>query len=413
MTMSEDNQHRKYLLLVGDGMADYPMPELDGRTVLQLADTPNMDRIAAGTLGLVKTIPQGMDPGSDVASLSLLGYDPRLFHTGRAPLEAASLGVSLAKADVAFRMNLVTLEKRSDNEIIMVSHSSGDITKEEGNRIVESLRRELDLAGKQIYPGVAYRHLLVWEDGPEEAHTIPPHDVLGQNMASYLLGDDKNPIPALIRSSWGILERHPINAQRKRAGKKEANSIWLWGQGRAPALPRFRDRFNLTGGVISAVDLLKGIGIYAGFHPIHVEGATGFLDTNYQGKAEKAIESLEAYDFVFVHVEAPDEASHNGSIKEKLQAIQDFDQKVVGAILQGLRPFEDYRVMVVSDHLTPIVKRTHTSDPTPFAWASKAQLEGNPRDATFSEEAALESGLLFEKGYELITSFLFDSAPHP
>ena len=411
--MGKVNQHRKYVLLVGDGMADYPLAELDGRTPLQEAETPNMDRIAAGTLGLVKTIPHGMDPGSDVASLSLLGYDPLLFHTGRAPLEAASLGVPLTKKDVAFRMNLVTLEKRSDDEIIMVSHSSGDITKEEGNLVVGSLRQEMESPGRAIYPGVAYRHLLVWKGGPEEAPTIPPHDVLGQNMASYLHGADGNPIPALIRSSWGILDGHPINGQRRAAGKNEANSIWLWGQGKAPALPRFRDRFNLTGGVISAVDLLKGIGIYAGFHPIHVEGATGFLDTNYQGKAENALKGLEAYDFIFVHVEAPDEASHNGSIKDKLQAIQDFDEKVVGTILEGLRLFADYRVMVVSDHLTPIVKRTHTADPTPFAWASKARLEGGPSDASFSEVAAHESGLHFEKGYELITSFLFDSAPYP
>jgi 2,3-bisphosphoglycerate-independent phosphoglycerate mutase len=411
--MDNTKGYRKYILLVGDGMADYPLAELDGKTVLQVAKTPNMDRIAAGTLGLVKTIPDGMDPGSDVAALSLLGYDPSLYHTGRAPLEAASLGVSLAKNDVAFRMNLITLDKRSDDEIIMVSHSSGDITKDEGNQVVESLRHELESPGKAIYPGVAYRHLLVWKDGPEEVQTIPPHDVLGQNMASYLRDDNGNPIPAIIRSSWEILEGHPVNGQRRSAGKKEANSIWLWGQGRAPDLPRFLDLFNLSGGVISAVDLLKGIGIYAGFHPIHVEGATGFLDTNYRGKAENALKGLETLDLVFVHVEAPDEASHNGSIEEKRQAIEDFDEKVVGTILEGLSSFADYRIMAVSDHLTPIVKRTHTADPTPFAWASKAQLERNQSVARFSEEAACESGLHFEKGYELITSFLSDNIPHP
>lgn len=304
-------------------------------------------------------------------------------------------------------MNLVTLDLRSDNETIMISHSAGDISTEESVKIVEDLKEELDLPGIEIYQGVAYRHLLLWENGPENALTIPPHDVLDQNMAPYLNHSSGDPIPELIRRSWGIMKDHPINMERRRAGLYEANSIWLWGQGKAPKLPLFSDRYGLNGGVISAVDLLKGIGVYVGFIPIHVEGATGYLNTNYQGKAEAALKGLSSLDFIFLHVEAPDEASHNGNYKEKIQAIENFDREVVGTVLEGLKDLEEYRIMVVSDHLTPISKRTHTSEPTPFAWASKKELEYMPKGPVFTEDAARGSGLMFDVGYELIDSFLF------
>ena len=397
---------RKYVLLVGDGMADYPLPELGGKTPLEAADTPHMDRIAACRVGLVRTIPDGMEPGSDIANLSLLGFDPGRYHTGRAPLEAASMGIGLESHQVAFRMNLVTLDHRSDNEILMVSHSSGDITTGEAIKIVETIIEEIKIPGIAIYPGVAYRHLFVWENGPEDVLTIPPHDVLDQNMAHYLNHSSDNPVPGLIRNSWQVLKRHPINVERRGAGLKEANSIWLWGQGKAPKLPLFRDKYGLKGGVISAVDLLKGIGVYAGLRAIHVDGATGYLDTNYRGKAEGALKGLEDLDFIFLHVEAPDEAGHHGNYREKIEAIENFDQKVVGIVLKGLRDYEDYRIMVVSDHLTPISKRTHTDEPTPFAWASKKELESDTKGPPFTEASAGKTGLIFEKGDGLIIQFL-------
>ena len=397
----------KFVILVGDGMADYPLKELNGKTPLETASTPNMDQIAGCRIGLAKTIPDSMEPGSDIANLSLLGYDPARYHTGRAPLEAASMKVKLLPSDVAFRMNLVTLDRRSDQEIIMVSNTSGDISTAEAAEIIRSLNQEIQIPGVAMYPGVAYRHLLVWRDGPEKASTIPPHDVLGQNLAPYLNHTSGNPILNLTTRSWKILKKHPMNKERKKRGLHEANSIWLWGQGKAPTLPSFQDKYGLRGSVISAVDLLKGIGIYAGLSPIYVEGATGYIDTNYRGKADAAIESLEDMDFVFVHVEAPDEAGHHGDFREKIQAIENFDQKIVGPVLEGLNKFNDYRIMVVSDHFTPIEKRTHTREPTPFAWGSKKELRTNPHRFIFSEADAKRSGTLFEKGHGLLDTFLF------
>ncbi|MBN2032583.1 MAG: cofactor-independent phosphoglycerate mutase [Deltaproteobacteria bacterium] len=396
----------KYIVLIGDGMADYPLDQLGGRTPLEAAPTPQMDRIAACRIGLVRTIPPGMEPGSDVANLSLLGYDPLVYHTRRAPFEAASMGVKLASDDVAFRMNLVTLEHRSDHEIIMISHSSGDISAQEAAQIVQHLKDHLRYPGIALHRGVGYRHLLVWEKGPEKVLTIPPHDVLGRNMAPYLNDCDQNPIPELIRISWPLLGNHPVNQRRRESGFREANSIWLWGQGKAPRIPQFIEKYSLSGRVISAVDLIRGIGIYAGFKPIYVEGATGYLDTNYRGKAEAAVEGLKDTDFLFLHVEAPDEAGHAGSWEEKIEAIHRFDQKVVGTVLDGLKQFEDYRVMVASDHLTPIVKRTHTADLTPFAWASKQELENNPKGPPFTEASAFKSGLIVDPGYKLMDHFI-------
>ena len=405
--LTSNHNKMKYILLVGDGMADYPLKELGGKTPLEIAETANMDRIAACRVGLVKTIPDGMEPGSDTANLSLLGYEPNIYHTGRAPLEAASMGVRLKPNHVAFRMNLVTLDRRSDKEIIMVSHSSGDISTGDAERIVESLKQGIKIPGITIYQGLAYRHLMVWENGPEDALTVPPHDVLDQNMAQYLNHTPDNPIPGLIRSSWEILKDHPVNRKRRREGLKEANSIWLWGQGKAPKLSPFKQRYGLNGGVICAVDLIKGIGIYAGFTPIIVKGATGYLDTNYLGKADAALKALETHEFVLLHVEAPDEAGHSGNYKEKIRAIEAFDERVVGTVLKGLGNYEAYRIMVVSDHLTPIAKKTHTPEPTPFAWASKKELESIPQGPPFTEASALKSGLIFDNGHELMPSFLF------
>ncbi len=387
-------------------MADYPLDELGGKTPLQVAATPHMDRIAACRLGLVRTIPDGMEPGSDTANLTLLGYDSKIYHTRRGPLEAASMGVALKANQVAFRMNLVSLDLRSEDEIIMLSHSSGDISSAEAEQVVESLKQEISTPEIAIYQGVAYRHLLVWDNGPEDILTIPPHDVLDQNMAKYLNQSSNNPVPSLIRSSWRILKDHPVNVERKGQGLREANSIWVWGQGRPPQFPLFKDKYGLEGVVICAVDLIRGIGIYAGFAPIRVEGATGYLNTNYLGKAEAALRALQNCDFVLLHVEAPDEAGHSGNTQEKIEAIEAFDEKVVGTILKGLEEFAPYRILVVSDHLTPITKKTHTSEPTPFAWASDKELESITEGPPFTEDSAQETELIFEKGHELMSSFL-------
>lgn len=398
---------RKYVFMVGDGMADYPIAELGGKTPLEAARTPNMDRIASFRIGLVRTIPEGMQPGSDVANLSLLGYRPAECVTGRGPLEAASMGVRLGPEDVAFRMNVVCLDFRPSGEIIMVSHSSGDISTPEGRELVAALKSALSRDGLSMYPGVAYRHLLVWRDGPAEAETIPPHDVLGRDMRDYLDPGRGDPVAQFIRSSWQVLRDHPVNVQRRLKGGKEANSAWLWGQGRAPRMASLKERFGISGGVISAVDLLKGIGVYAGLRPIYVEGATGYLDTNYLGKGRAAVEALREMDFVFVHVEAPDEASHSGSLQEKIRAIENFDSMVVGTVLEGVMDIPDCRVLVVSDHLTPLVKRTHSPEPTPFAWASSEELRRRQApERGFCEKTALGSGLFFEDQERFISSFL-------
>ncbi len=399
----------KYILLVGDGMGDYPLPELDGKTPLEAARTPNMDRIAACRIGLATTIPEGLEPGSDTANLSLMGYDPAVYHTGRGPFEAASMGIALGKNEVAFRMNLVTLDRKSDREIIMVSNSAGGISTEEAEVLVKDLKKRMILPGVHLYPGVAYRHLLVWDGGPENAATIPPHDVQDQNMAVYLNSQEDGGIVELTRRSWPFLEGHPVNVSREKKGLLQANSIWLWGQGKALKVPLFKELYGLSGGVISAVDLLKGIGVYAGLKVIPVEGATGYLDTNYLGKANEALKALNELDFMFVHVEAPDEASHEGSISKKIQAIEAFDEKVVGRVLEGLEQFEDYRIMVAADHFTPISIKTHSTDPTLFAWASRGELAAGGNGGGFAERFASDSGRHYQRGYELLPVFLGQS----
>ena len=399
----------KYIVLVGDGMGDYPVKELGGKTPLEAAHTPNMDKIASGHIGMARTIPEGMEPGSDVANLSLLGYDPRIYHTGRSPLEAASMGIKLQTHQIAFRLNLVTLDRQTDNKIIMKSHSSGDISTSEGQELIEFLKRELVKPDICLYPGVAYRHLLVWDDGPEKAKTLPPHDFLDQDLSAYLNDNSDRSVKDLIKRSWSLLENYPVNLKRQESGHKPANSIWLWGQGRAPQIPPFRELYGLQGGVISAVDLLRGIGVYAGLKPIIVEGATGYIDTNYIGKAEAALANLKTLDFIFLHVEAPDEAGHGGNPGEKVRAIEYFDEQVVGTILEGVKVFDDFKIMIVSDHLTPIEKRTHTDEPTPFAWINKEELSGaKTAKIGFTEQVARSSGLFFQEGYALLRAFLED-----
>ncbi len=314
----------KYVILVGDGMGDYPLEELAGRTVLQAADTPNLDNLARhGELGLARTIPPGMDPGSDIANLAIMGYDPARYHTGRAPLEAAALGVALGPKEVAFRCNLVTLRHEGDR-IFMEDYSAGHISSEEAREIIQVLDSALGREGRRFYPGVSYRHLLVWAEGESSWRTYPPHDWTGKEVGR-LMTADAAPLWDLMRASWPVLKDYEVNRRRLAANQKPATSIWLWGQGRPPQLPTLKERFDLSGAVISAVDLIRGIGKYAGLEPILVPGATGFLDTNYAGKVAAALSALKNKDLVFIHVEAPDEAGHSGQLKLKLQAFVVFD----------------------------------------------------------------------------------------
>jgi len=386
-------------------MGDYPIKELGNKTPLEVADTPNMDLIASHKMGMVQTIPPGMEPGSDVANLCILGYDPKVYHTGRAPLEAASKGITLGPRDTAFRMNLVSLAFIPEGRIRMLSHSSGDISHEEAKELVEGLKTFLERDGIRISLGVAYRHLLIWEDAPPDLPNIPPHDFLGQDVTNFIQDPLSQALWELVKRSWEFLEDHPLNKRRKLRGDLPANSIWLWGQGKAARLAPFYEMFGLKGAVISAVDLVKGIGAQLGFKVINVPGATGYLNSNFKGKAESAIAALkDDVDLVFLHVEAPDEASHAGNLIEKIQAIQVFDKEVVGRIIDGTKDLPA-KIMVISDHLTPISRRTHTADPTLFAWAYREELsEGKGKK--FCESTAKSSGVFVEKGYELIRVFL-------
>jgi 2,3-bisphosphoglycerate-independent phosphoglycerate mutase len=381
----------KYAVLIGDGMADFPIRELGETTPLQKARIPNMDHIARhGRTGLAITVPEGMPPGSDVANMSIIGYDPQKYYTGRAPLEAASMGVPLGKNEVAFRCNLITVD---DN--IIADYSAGHITSEEAKVLIETIDRELGNERFRFYPGISYRHLMVAAGGTgANVECTPPHDVVGEDKEQHMpKGEDSGVLCEMIDASMPLLEKHAINIERIKAGKKPANSIWLWGQGYAPAFLTFKELYGATGSIISAVDLLKGIGIYAGLDVINVPGATGYLDTNYSGKAEYALESLKTRDFVFVHVEAPDEAGHMGDLDAKIQAIEDFDEMVVGPILDFIRGAdEDYTILVMPDHPTPISLKTHTTDPVPFAIYSTKEnnVDGTP---AFDERSVMSGSL--------------------
>ncbi|MBA4348803.1 MAG: cofactor-independent phosphoglycerate mutase [Thermodesulfovibrio sp.] len=401
----------KYVVLIGDGMADRPIDEIGGLTPLKKALTPNMDRLAReGIIGKVRTIPKGFHPGSDVANLSILGYNPSVYYTGRAPLEAASIGVKLNEGDVAFRCNLVTLKfDNSDKSgIFMDDYSSGHISTEEARELIAALNNKLKNDELVFYQGVSYRHLMVWKNGSVNVECAPPHDITGKEITGYLpkgKGDDF--LQKLMRQSVGILEGHPVNIKRIDKGKKPANSIWLWGQGKKPVLPTYQEKYGLKGALISAVDLTKGLGIYAGFEILDVPGVTGWLDTNYAGKAEYAINALKNVDFVYVHVEAPDEAGHSGSYKDKIKAIEDFDSLVVGRVMKGLQErFSDYRVLLMPDHATPIKVRTHTDEPVPFV-IYDSRFKRNNENVTYDESITERSDIaVIEEGYRLMDYFI-------
>jgi 2,3-bisphosphoglycerate-independent phosphoglycerate mutase len=382
----------KYVILLGDGMADVPLPELGGKTPLEHADTTNMDYIAKhGKCGLARTVPDGMPAGSDIANMSILGYAPEKYYTGRGPLEAASMGVALSDSEVAFRCNLITVK-----DGVIADYSAGHISSEEASVLIASINDSLSSGRIRFHAGISYRHLMVTDGIGATAGCMPPHDVIGEAMESQMPeGEDCEALSDLIIRSKEVLEGHRINKERVRAGKNPATHIWLWGQGKAPEIPSFEEMFGITGSMISAVDLLKGLAIYAGMDVIEVPGATGYLDTNYTGKADYAVRALEDYDFVYVHVEAPDEAGHAGDVEAKVQAIEDFDEKVVGRVLDRC---SDCVIMVLPDHPTPIPLRTHTADPVPFA------IHGHGADSVsaFDERSAAKGSYGLKVGADLI-----------
>ncbi len=378
----------KFLVLVGDGMGDYPREDLDGKTVLQAAYTPNMDWIARnGKGGLTTTIPPGMAPGSDVANLEIIGYDTTKSFTGRAVFEALSMGHHLEPGDVAFRANLVTLA-----EGVMRDYSAGHIATEEAAELIAFLDDQLGSKSFRFYPGVSYRHLMIWSGGTDTMVTTPPHDIIGREYEPWLpSGEGADTLLGIMTASQEILKDALTNRKRVASGKLPANSIWLWGQGRPLEILTLKERYGLTGGVISAVDLIKGIGVAAGLQPVFVPGATGYVDTNYRGKAEAAIKVMQTGDFAYVHVEAPDEAGHNGDIILKREAIESFDHEVVGTVLEWARERTDTVVIVLCDHRTPVVERTHTREPVPIAYWGPGI---TPDAMTAYDEISAESGSL-------------------
>jgi 2,3-bisphosphoglycerate-independent phosphoglycerate mutase len=393
----------KIVIFQGDGMPDHPIPELGYKTPLEVAKTPNMDELARSSIfGLVKTIPNGLPPGSDVGNLSVLGYDPRLYYTGRSPLEAASIGVNVRETDVTFRCNLVTL-KDSNGSTIMEDYSAGHISTEEAKEIILDISKELEDDDLKFYPGVSYRHLMVWHGGIDKMKTTPPHDISGKEIINFLPnGEGASELRNLIEKSREILRNHPINQKRIDQGKNPATSIWLWGQGRAPKMPQFRELYGIEGAVISAVDLVKGIGVYAGLRVIDVPGATGYLDTNYEGKVEYALRALDEVDLVMIHIEATDEAGHEGKVDLKIRAIEDFDSRVIAPVLRGIKRFNYYKILLLSDHPTPIELRTHINEPVPFAIFSSKEGSVKDKNRVFSEKLASKTGVFIDEGWKLI-----------
>ncbi len=400
----------KYVVILGDGMADYRQPSLDNKTPLMIANKPNVDRLAAkAELGLCRTVPCGFKPGSDVANLSVLGYDVKDCYTGRSPLEAASIGIELKDTDVTARANLVTLsaEPVFENKT-MVDYSAGEISTAEAKELIESLAKELNSEELKLYAGISYRHCLVVDNGKVAGDLTPPHDITGKPIKEHL---PKSEVGAkyldLMKKSVEILKNHPVNLARIKAGKRPATSLWFWGEGTKPRLQKFEQRFNLKGAMISAVDLLKGIGILAGMQVIEVEGATGNYDTNWTGKANACLDALKnGADFVYIHMEGPDECGHHGDAKNKIYSIEQIDQKVVGPIVAELTARgEDFSILVCPDHPTPISTMTHCADPVPYMiYRSNALVDSGV--TTYTEETAKNSGNFIESGVQLMQRFL-------
>ncbi len=391
----------KYAIIVPDGAADEPLEQFGKRTVLEAAETPNMDKISTqGRQGLVRTIPEDMEPGSDVAQMSMLGYDPRTFYSGRAPIEAVARNIKLSADDWVFRCNLVTI---ADGK--MADHSAGHISTEEAKALIKELNEHLGNEKLQLYPGVSYRHLLVFKGLDFDVQTYPPHDCIGQKIEKILpRGKGAEMLIDLMARSQQLFSNHDINRVRKDLGENQVSSIWLWGQGKKAQMENFQKRFGIKGTTITAVDLARGLSKLIGFDLIDVPGATGFVDTNYQGKASAAIKALDKYDLVFVHIEAPDEASHSGSAEMKKKAIEQIDKYIVGPVLEALQNYESWRILVMPDHPTPVSSKAHSSEPVPFAMAGD-NISGILH-TTFSEANAAKSGFRIDNGFEIMEYFL-------
>ena len=397
----------KYIVMLGDGMADYSVEALGGKTPLEVAKKPNIDRLArGGRLGMVKTVPDGLKPGSDVANLSAMGYDPLKCYTGRSPLEAVSIGIQMDDTDVAFRCNLVTLSDDAEYaEKTMVDYSSGEITTAEAAELIRAVDEAFRTDEILFYPGISYRHCMIWHQGPVGLNLTPPHDISDRKITEYL---PQNPVILdLMKRSYEILKDHPINQDRMARGLNPANSIWLWGEGTRPGFHGFEAAYGVKASVISAVDLIKGIGLCAGMKVIEVEGATGNIDTNFKGKGEAALKTLlDGQDLVYIHVEAPDECGHHGDLEGKIQAIERIDQDIVGPLLKGLEEAgEDYSILVMPDHPTPISIKTHISDPIPYLLYCSTDVTDSGID-TYTEKTGKSTGVYVEPGYLLMQQLL-------
>lgn len=393
----------KYIVVLGDGMADEPLAALDNKTPLMAAVTPQLDYLAGKSeLGLAYTIPEGMKPGSDTANLAVLGYDPKLYYSGRSPLEALSIGVDMKATDIALRCNVVTLSEEDVpyEERSILDHSAGEITTEEAAELIEAVKKELQSDIYKFYVGTSYRHLTIWDNG-QVVDLAQPHDILGKVIGDYL--PEQSELREMMVKSYDILNNHPINLARKAKGLNKANSIWFWGAGTKPALTSFKEKTGLEGAMISAVDLLKGIAVGAGMKVVEVPGADGTLHTNYEGKALAAVKVLleENYDFVYIHVEAPDEMGHQGNIANKVKAIEYLDQRVIKVVMDEMKKAGvEYRMLVMPDHPTPIRCRTHTSDPVPYLlYDSTKELNNH---WLYNEEEAKTSGKSVFEGYTVI-----------
>jgi len=395
-------------------MADTPVPQLNGQTPLMAAVKPHMDRMAReGLAGMVRTVPEGLSPGSDTANMSVMGYDPRLYYTGRSPLEAISMAIDMAPGDVAYRCNLVTLSAAAEYaERQMIDYSSDEIGSDEAARLIEAVNRHFADDEICFYPGKSYRHCMIWKKGPLAVKLVPPHDILTRRIGDYLPdGDRADRILDMMAGSAEFLPTHPVNQARVKRQLNPATSIWIWGQGTKPELPDLASLHRLKGSVISAVDLVQGLGICAGLHVVDVPGATGNIHTNFEGKAEAAIhEFARGQDYVYLHVEAPDECGHRAEIANKVRAIELIDRKIIGPVWDYLEANrqatgDNYRLLVLPDHPTPLALRTHTGDPVPFAFYSSEQLDRQPASA-YDEASCGQTGYYLDAGYELFARFV-------
>lgn len=395
----------KYIVLLCDGMADYPLPELSNQTPLEAAKNSAMESLAkTAEIGLAKTVPDGMKPGSDVANLSVMGYDPAKYYTGRSPLEAANMGIALDDCDVAIRCNLVTLsDEENFEDKTMVDYCAGDISSKEAAEIIKSVNEALSNEKYSFYPGVSYRHCLVWKSGSVDIGTLtPPHDISGRVIGPYLDRDEgAKELIEMMKKSGEVLKNHPVNLKRISEGKRPATHIWLWGQGKKAVLDDFYVKNGLKGSVVSAVDLVQGIGTCANMHVCKVEGATGYIDTNFEGKMQAAFDELKnGQDYVYIHVEAPDECGHRGEIQNKVRAIEEIDNKILAPLLEKLKGLDDFTILIMPDHPTPLSTMTHASDPVPYLlYRSNKPVKSA---GIFSEKGAKDSGIYVEKACTLI-----------